>query len=149
LKFGDATNDEAKSAYISSEVFAAEIQDDGAQIDGTSGGSNNLAGVMVSYNTIDKEDTDLFHTGGNDSMPDTAYSTWGFWAMSAADVSPNSGTQNASVHLGTWVGGEVVDQSEIPTSGSASMSGAAVMNVAYRYNQTGTNYDVHKYTYDC
>jgi hypothetical protein len=146
LKFGDATNDEAKSAYISSEVFAAEIQDDGAQIDGTSGGSNNLAGVMVSYNTIDKEDTDLFHTGGNDSMPDTAYSTWGFWAMSSADVSPNTGTQNASVHLGTWVGGEVVDQSEIPTSGSASMSGAAVMNVAYRYNQTGTNYDVHKYT---
>jgi hypothetical protein len=146
LKFGDATNDEAKSAYISSEVFAAEIQDDGAQIDGTSGGSNNLAGVMVSYNTLDKEDTDLFHTGGNDSMPDTAYSTWGFWAMSAVDVSSNSGTQNASVHLGTWVGGEVVDQSEIPTSGSASMSGAAVMNVAYRYDQTGTNYDVHKYT---
>ena len=71
LKFGDATNDEAKSAYISSEVFAAEIQDDGAQIDGTSGGSNNLAGVMVSYNTIDKKDTDLFHTS-NDSMPDTA-----------------------------------------------------------------------------
>jgi len=146
LKFGDATNDEAKSAYISSEVFAAEIQDDGAQIDGTSGGSNNLAGVMVSYNTLDKEDTDLFHTGGNDSMPDTAYSTWGFWAMSAVDVSPNAGTQNASVHLGTWVGGEVVAQNEIPTSGSASMSGAAVMNVAYRYNQTGTNYDVHKYT---
>ena len=146
LKFGDATNDEAKSAYISSEVFAAEIQDDGAQIDGTSGGSNNLAGVMVSYNTIDKEDTDLFHTGGNDSMPDTAYSTWGFWAMSAVDVSPNAGTQNASVHLGTWVGGEVVAQNEIPTSGSASMSGAAAVNVAYRYNQTGTNYDVHKYT---
>ena len=146
LKFGDATNDAAKSAYISHEVFGAEIQDDGAQIDGTSGGSNNLAGVMVSYNTLEKEDSDLFHTGGNDSMPNTAYSTWGFWAMSAVDVSPNSGTQNASVHLGTWVGGEVVAQNEIPTSGSASMSGAAVMNVAYRYNQTGTNYDVHKYT---
>ena len=43
LKFGDATNDTAKSAYISSEVFGAEIQDDGAQIDGTSGGSNNLS----------------------------------------------------------------------------------------------------------
>ena len=146
LKFGDATNDEAKSAYISSEVFGAEIQDDGAQIDGTSGGSNNLAGVMVSYNTLDKEDSDLFHTGGNDSMPNTEYSTWGFWAMSAADISPNSGDQNASVHLGTWVGGELVDQNEIPTSGSASMSGAAAVNVAYRHNQTGTNYDVHKYT---
>ena len=146
LKFGDTTNDEAKSAYISSEVFGAEIQDDGAQIDGTSGGSNNLAGVMVSYNTLDKEDSDLFHTGGNDSMPNTEYSTWGFWAMSAADISPNSGDQNASVHLGTWVGGELVDQNEIPTSGSASMSGAAAVNVAYRYNQTGTNYDVHKYT---
>ena len=60
----------AKSAYISSEVFGAEIQDDGAQVDGTSGGSNNLAGVMVSYNTLDKEDSDLFHTNGNDSMPE-------------------------------------------------------------------------------
>jgi len=144
LKFGDATNDEAKSAYISSEVFGAEIQDDGAQIDGTSGGSNNLAGVMVSYNTLDKEDSDLFHE--NDSIPNTDYSTWGFWAMSAVDVSPNAGSQNASVHLGTWVGGEVVAQNEIPTSGTASMSGAAVVNVAYRYNQTDTNYDVHKYT---
>jgi len=146
LKFGDATNDAAKSAYISSEVFGAEIQDNGAQIDGSSGGSNNLAGVMVSYNTLEKEDADLFHTDGNDSMPNTDYATWGFWAMSAVDVSPNSGTQNASVHLGTWVGGETVAQSEIPTSGSASMSGAAVMNVAYRYNQSGTNYDAHKYT---
>jgi len=146
LKFGDATNDEAKSAYISSEVFAAEIQDDGTQIDGTSGGSNNLAGVMVSYNTLDKKDSTLFTTSNFTSMPDTAYSTWGFWAMSAADISPNTGDQNASVHLGTWVSGELVDQSEIPTSGSASMTGSAVMNVAYRYNQTGTNYDVHKYT---
>ena len=142
LKFGDATNDEAKSAYISSEVFAAEIQDDGTQIDGTSGGSNNLAGVMVSYNTLDKKDSTLFTTSNFTSMPDTAYSTWGFWAMSAADISPDTGDQNASVHLGTWVSGELVDQNEIPTSGSASMLGSAVMNVAYRYNQTGTNYDV-------
>jgi hypothetical protein len=146
LKFGDATNDTAKSAYISSEVFGAEIQDDGSQVDGTSGGSHNLAGVMVSYNTLDKEDSDLFHTGGNDSMPNTAYSTWGFWAMSSVDISPNSGTQNASVHLGSWVAGDEVDQSDIPTSGSASMSGAAVMKVASRYNQSGSNYDVHKYT---
>ena len=146
LKFGDATNDEAKSAFISAEVFAAEIQDDGAQIDGSSGGSNNLAGVMVSYNTLDNVDGDLFHNGGNDFIPDTAYSTWGFWAMSSVDISPNNGDQNASVHLGTWVSGQTLAQNEIPTSGSASMSGAAVMNVAYRYNQTGTNYDVHKYT---
>ena len=145
LKFGDATNDEAKSAYISSEVFAAEIQDDGAQIDGSSGGSNNLTGVMVSYNTLDKEDSDLFHST-NASMPNTAYSTWGFWAMSSVDISPNAGAQNASVHLGTWVGGETLAQNEIPTSGTASMSGAAVMKVASRHLQTGTNYDVHKYT---
>ena len=79
-------------------------------------------------------------------MPDTAYSTWGFWAMSSVDISPDTGAQNASVHLGSWVGGETLAQSEIPTSGTASMGGAAVMKVAYRYNQTGTNYDVHKYT---
>ena len=151
LKFGDATNDEAKSAYISSEVFAAEIQDDGAQIGtnpdpGTSGGSNNLAGVMVSYNTLDNKDSTLFGTSNFTDMPDTAYSTWGFWSMSAIDISPNTGSQNASVHLGTWVGGETLADNEIPTSGSASMTGSAVFNVAYRYNQTGTNYDVHKYT---
>ena len=144
LKFGDANNGEAKSAYISSEVFAAEIQNDGAQIDASSGGSNNLAAVMVSYNTLEKGDADLFNTDVNDSMPNTDYSTWGFWAMAAIDIAGSD--ERAAVHLGTWVGGEVVAQNEIPTSGSASMSGAAVMKVAYRYNQTGTSYDVHKYT---
>ena len=146
VKFGDANNADSKSAYISKEIFGAEIQDDGSQIDGSSGGTGNLAGAMVSFNTIEVADSDLFHNNGNDPMPDSEFSTWGFWAMSAADISPNSGDQNASVHLGTWVGGDLVDQSDIPTSGSASMSGAAAVNVAYRYNQTGTNYDVHKYT---
>ena len=146
LKYGDATNSEAKSAYISKEVFGAEIQDDGSQIDASSGGTGNLAGAMVSYNTLEAGDSDLFHNNGNDPMPDTSYSTWGFWAMSSVDISPNSGTQNASAHLGSWVAGDVVDQSDIPTSGTASMSGAAVMKVASRYNQSGSNYDVHKYT---
>ena len=41
LNFGDADNSNAKSAYLSNEVFAAEIQDNGAQIDGSSGGTNN------------------------------------------------------------------------------------------------------------
>ena len=52
--------------------------------------------------------SDLFHDNGNDSMPNTAYSTWGFWAMSSVDISPDTGAQNASVHLGTWVGGETL-----------------------------------------
>ena len=101
---------------------------------------------MVSFNTLDTPDSDLFHSGGNDAIPDTTYSSWGFWAMSAADISPNSGTQNASVHLGTWVGGELLDQSEVPTSGSASMSGAAVMRVSYRWEGGGSGYWVRKYT---
>ena len=101
---------------------------------------------MVSYNTLDNKDSTLFGTSNFTDMPDTAYSTWGFWSMSAVDISPNTGSQNASVHLGTWVGGETLADNEIPTSGSASMTGSAVFNVAYRYNQTGTNYDVHKYT---
>ncbi|MDG1016494.1 MAG: cadherin domain-containing protein [Woeseiaceae bacterium] len=146
LNFGDTDNTAAKSAYISNEIFAAELKDDGAQIDGSSGGASNMAGVMVSYDTLDKEDSDLFHTNGNDPMPNAEYATWGFWAMGAVDVSPNSGTQTGAVHLGTWVAGELVAANEIPTSGSASMSGAAIVKAAYRHNQTGTNYDVHKYT---
>ena len=146
LNFGDSAGGDANSAYISNEVFAAELNDGGEQIDGSSGGNSNMAGVMVSYNTLDKEDSDLFHNNGNDPMPDAEYATWGFWALGSVDVSPNSGTQTAGVHLGTWVAGELVDQSEIPTSGSASMTGAAVVKAAYRYAQNGTNYDVHKYT---
>ena len=146
LNFGDADNSNAKSAYLSNEVFAAEIQDNGAQIDGSSGSTNNLAGVMVSYNTLDKEDSDLFHTNGNDPMPNTEYSTWGFWAMGAVDVSPNSGNQTAAVHLGTWVAGELTANNAIPTSGSANMSGAAVVKAAYRHNSSDNTYDVHKYT---
>jgi hypothetical protein len=146
LNFGDTAGGDGNSAYISNEVFAAEINDGGEQIDSSSGGASNMAGVMVSYNTLDKEDSDLFHNNGNDPMPDAEYATWGFWALGAVDVSPNSGTQTAGVHLGTWVAGELVDPSEIPTSGSASMSGAAVMKAAYRYAQNGSNYDVHKYT---
>ena len=101
---------------------------------------------MVSYNTLDKEDSDLFHTNGNDPIPNTEYSTWGFWAMGAVDVSPNSGNQTAAVHLGTWVAGELTANNAIPTSGSANMSGAAVVKAAYRHNSSDNTYDVHKYT---
>ena len=73
LKFGDADNSEAHSAYISKEMFGAMLQDDGAQIDSSAGGSGNLAGVMVSYNTLDKKDSTLFPDGRE--MPNTAYST--------------------------------------------------------------------------
>ena len=57
------------------------------------------------------------------SLTNAEYSTWGAWAMGSPDISPNAGDQNAAVHLGFWVAGDMLDQSEIPTSGSASMSG--------------------------
>jgi hypothetical protein len=154
LKFGDLDNTDAKSAFLANKVFAAEIQDDGTQIDSTSGGSNNLAGVMVTWQSLDNPDSTLYNgmsnVGNGDAFSDTQgnanYASWGFWAMSSADIAVATGDQNASVHLGTWVGGELIDQSLIPTSGSANMSGGAVFNVAYRHNASGTDYDVHKYT---
>ena len=150
LKFGDADNTASKSAYLSHEVFGAEIQDDGAQIDGSSGGLGNLAGVMVSYNTLEEKQRNLFDDGSEDSslgsgaltareMPNTDYSTWGLWAMGANDIiddNTQSADNQAQVHLGTWVAGELVDQSEIPSSGTASMKGAAVFRVASRYGET-------------
>ena len=47
--------------------------------------------------------------------------------------------------MGTWVAGEALDQSYVPTSGSASMSGAAVFKVASR-SRTGTDGEIYKYT---
>jgi hypothetical protein len=150
LKFGDLNNSLAKSAYISKEVFAAELQDNGVQIGGSSGGTSNTKGVMVSWNTLDRQDYDLFK--GDESqlvkpavIPDTEYSQWGFWAMSSLDVSADAGTQTAGVHMGTWVAGEALDQSEIPTSGQATMSGAAVFKVASR-SRAGTDGEIYKYT---
>ncbi|MDC2994665.1 FecR domain-containing protein [Gammaproteobacteria bacterium] len=139
LSFGDATNDEAKSAYISKEVFAAEIIDNGEQINASAGGNNNLAGVIVSYNTLDQAETDFL------AMPNTDYSTWGFWAMSSIDFSPNAGSQNVSVHLAPWVAGQLLNVADIPTNGAATMSGSAIMSTAFRLNQSGSVYDVHKY----
>ena len=159
LKFGDADNTASKSAYFSNEVFGAEIQDDGAQIDGSSGGLGNLAGVMVSYNTFEEKQRNLFDDGSNDSslgsgaltareMPNTDYSTWGLWAMGANDIiddNTQSADNQAQVHLGTWVAGELVDQSEIPSSGTASMKGAAVFRVASRNGETLTSDRTQKY----
>ena len=51
----------------------------------------------------------------------------------------------AGVHMGTWVAGEALDQSEIPTSGQATMSGAAVFKVASR-SRAGTDGEIYKYT---
>ena len=109
------------------------------QIDASSGGNNNLAGVIVSYNTLDQAETDFL------AMPNTDYSTWGFWAMSSIDFSPNTGGQNVSVHLAPWVAGQLLSVSDIPTSGTATMSGSAIMSTAFRHNQSGSIYDVHKY----
>ena len=144
LKFGDADNDEAKSAYISSEVFAAAILNDNAQLNGNSASDNSLAGVLVSYNTLDNEDSELFET--SNSMPNTDYSTWGFWAFTSIDFSDEDDDMSAALHLGTWVAGELVSQSEIPTSGSASMSGAAAFSVAYRYDRNNYDHIHHRYT---
>jgi len=141
LNFGDETNSTANSTYISKEEFTADLQDDGAQIDNSSGDSDSLTGVMVSFNSSEEKDSGLY-----DSMPNTDYSTWGFWSLDATDISPNPGSRNASVNSGIWVAGELVSSAEIPSSGTASMSGAAVVKAAYRYDQSGFDYGVQKYT---
>ena len=49
------------------------------------------------------------------------------------------------MNTGFWVAGEGISFSDLPTSGSASMSGTALMDVAYRYDQSGSNYGVQRY----
>ena len=105
---------------------------------------------MVSWETIESKDHALVNAGMPDcntySCNNAEYSTWGAWAVGSPDISPNAGDQNAAVHLGFWVAGDMLDQNEIPTSGSASMSGKAVFNVAYRHNQANSDYGVTQYS---
>tara|TARA_B000000477_G_scaffold123133_1_gene128162 strand:- start:489 stop:1214 length:726 start_codon:yes stop_codon:yes gene_type:complete len=118
------------------------LQDNGAQIDGGfAGNADSMSGVFVSFNSSDLTEVDLYQ-----SMPEnTSYSTWGFWSLTASDAASVTDSVSASVNNGFWVGGEQISFSDLPTSGSASMNGAALMDVAYRYGQSGSNYGVQRY----
>ena len=94
-----------------------------------------MAGVFVSFNSSNLTDVALYQ-----SMPkNTSYSTWGFWSLSASDAVSASDSVSVSVDSGFWVAGEQITSISLPTSGSASMSGSALMDVAYRYDQSGSN----------
>ncbi|MDA8925512.1 hypothetical protein N9I84_05450 [Gammaproteobacteria bacterium] len=141
LSFGDEFLTDTPVTYTSRSEFSMNLQDDGAQIDGGSAGNaDSMSGVFVSYNSSDSTDVDLYQ-----SMPEnTSYSTWGFWSLSASDAANATDSVSASVDTGFWVAGEPISFSNLPTSGSASMSGTALMDVAYRYDQSGSNYGVQR-----
>ncbi|MDC1421694.1 hypothetical protein N8250_05435 [Gammaproteobacteria bacterium] len=142
LSFGDEFLTNTPVTYTSRSEFSMNLQDDGAQIDGGSAGNaDSMSGVFVSYNSSDSTDVDLYQ-----SMPEnTSYSTWGFWSLSASDAANATDSVSASVDTGFWVAGEGISFSDLPSSGSASMSGTALMDVAYRYDQSGSNYGVQRY----
>ena len=141
LSFGDKSLTDTPVQYTSSSEFSMDLQDDGAQIDGgSSGNEDSMAGVFVSFNSSNLTDVALYQ-----SMPkNTSYSTWGFWSLSASDAVSASDSVSVSVDSGFWVAGEQITSSILPTSGSASMSGSALMDVAYRYDQSGSNYGVQR-----
>tara|TARA_B100001564_G_scaffold301652_1_gene269066 strand:- start:753 stop:1781 length:1029 start_codon:yes stop_codon:yes gene_type:complete len=142
LSFGDEFFTDTPVTYTSRSEFSMNLQDNGAQIDGGfAGNADSMSGVFVSFNSSDLTEVDLYQ-----SMPEnTSYSTWGFWSLTASDAASVTDSVSASVNNGFWVGGEQISFSDLPTSGSASMNGAALMDVAYRYGQSGSNYGVQRY----
>jgi hypothetical protein len=77
---------------------------------------------------------------------DCAFLKWGAWGARAGFVDPGytdnetvvpASNVTADVHLGWWVAGDVVSDSDLPTDGSATYAGHAIGNVANNLNGQG------------
>ena len=122
-----------RSAYIDSDRFAARSSDS----------SSNLA--LVSSGVL--KDTDLTRApnvqaffadsrvAALDSNPDYK---WGFFF---GDTNNAAAGAVKHVHLGTWIAGNIVDASRLPTTGQATYNGTAIGNVlngSQTYTALGT-----------
>ena len=74
------------------------------------------------------------------------FADWGWWGarVSTPNVpdgtSTGTSTRDEFVHLGTWVAGDIVASSALPTTGSANLSGTMIGNVIDRSTSTPSQY---------
>ena len=159
IQFGDVeennlNKDFAQSAYLNKSVFGAIAKDQNTAVKAGSTSlvdnltfqkSSDTTGALVTWETIDNPDQDFIQ---NAVIPDLDYMSWGFWAMASNDIADNlyngefdgRGEQTAAVHMGTWFAGDLIEQSDLPASYQATLSGAAIFNVFTRLNDASHRY---------
>lgn len=117
---GNLYNDEI--GFTDSYGGAVYLDDDAF----ASAGSHNRSYVVNS----DLVPTKIFDGGTSSQLCTCSYLSWGWWGEAdAAD------SQITSAHMGNWVIGDVTDNIDMPSSGSATYTGHAVGTVLDGANQ--------------
>lgn len=140
-RFGESSDGNGgwRAVFIDDDTYAARnstlrtdsyLETDGGDTVYQVEGSNSKA-YFVPNTLVGAGDNDLFQ--GVDECT-CAFLEWGYWGVglsvdgSDSDDLPD-GVQNVNVHLGTWVAGNILSESELPSTGTASYAGHAVGNV--------------------
>jgi len=111
----------------SASAFYVTAQDEYTTVTHTS--SPAPGGYLIPSTVVGNGDASLF-AGKNECT--CAFLEWGYWGASLSyndSMIDSGGARNDTVHLGTWVAGDVTNLADLPTSGSATYTGHAVGNV--------------------
>ena len=161
FQFGDAdsnskqpyygSNQWAPSAYLNKKVFGAMLkgqniglQDKAFKSNGSldTSLSNDNAGALVTWDTIDEKDRDFMMDGTTE--PSLEYMSWGVWGMAMSDSQIDQlGYQASTVHMGTWFAGDLLDVSDWPVSRTATLAGMAMFDVFARVEESGVTNSYH------
>ena len=149
LGFGDASRDlQNRSAYIDDQHYAAVESGVGTSV--TQFFDEGGAPVTYTHTTatsylvsgdqlnVTKYFPETFGEGANQPFCDACeFLQWGAWGT-RVEFSNDSGSGFVdNIHLGWWVAGDVIDDSDLPTDASASYAGHVIGNVATNIGDNG------------
>ena len=142
LGFGYSEIQQNRSAYIDDKHYAAiesvtgtsviqGFDDSGAPVHY---GKAKATSYLVSGDQLNvtKFFPETFGDGGNEPFcKDCDFLQWGAWGTRVKFGNGDGPPQYFdNIHLGWWVAGDVIDQSDLPTDMTASYEGHAIGNVA-------------------
>ncbi len=134
LNFG---GDAAHGTYVDRNRFAAVESSTGVTITDTAGTRNATSSQLY---LVSSGLSGASLPGGVQACA-CEFVQWGWWGGAIAATNASNVAQTHALHMGTWVAGPVVSQSEMPTTGSASYAGHAVgtvINGSARYLAAGS-----------
>lgn len=138
LGFGDASGSPGtgNSIYVDGDTFAARASgnnadtylttDSNATIQQKSGTS--AQSYLIPNDLVSGADNALFQTV---SKCDCEFMEWGYWGtkLEFDDTNLSQEERFDTVHLGTWIAGNVTNSADLPYTGTATYSGHAVGSV--------------------
>jgi hypothetical protein len=148
LGFGDNSDSVNRSAFIDDKHYAAiesvagttviqGFDEVGAPIHYSNVSATTYL-VSGDQLNVTKFFPETFGDGGNKPFcKDCDFLQWGAWGTRVNFSNPDDSQFTDNIHLGWWVAGDVIDQSDLPTDMTASYEGHAIGNVATNIGGNG------------